>query len=271
MTATHDGRIAFGRFDPTKTYPISVHPVIARHQETGRKLIYVNRGFTSHINELPPAESAKVLEFLYQHVESPLWQCRFHWRKHSIAFWDNRCTQHYAVWDYRPQVRSGWRVQIANSAAADAVTDVREPRRPRSRRRPLVYRDPAIFARELERIWSTVWVYLGHESELPNHGDYLRRPIGLQPVVLVRGEHGTIRAFYNRCRHRGNLLCLRERGNAPLLRCPYHGWSYASSGALVAPTFEDGYAEPLDRDAFGLVPIPRPRLLSRPDLRQPRC
>jgi taurine dioxygenase len=115
LTATHDGRIAFGRFDPNKKYNMSVHPVIPRHPVTGRKLIYVNRGFTSHINELPALESAKLLDFLYTHIESPLWQCRFRWRKHSIAFWDNRCTQHYAVWDYRPQVRSGWRVQIANT------------------------------------------------------------------------------------------------------------------------------------------------------------
>jgi len=112
LTATHDGRLAFGRFNPDGKYPISVHPVIAKHPDTGRKLIYVNRGFTSHINELSSQESAALLAFLYNHVESPLWQVRFHWEKHSIAFWDNRCTQHYAVWDYFPQVRTGYRIQI---------------------------------------------------------------------------------------------------------------------------------------------------------------
>jgi taurine dioxygenase len=112
LTATHDGRIAFGRFNPEGKYPTSVHPVIARHPVTGRKVIYVNRGFTSHINELPPEEGATVLAFLYNHLSQPLWSVRFHWEKHSIAFWDNRCTQHYAVWDYFPQVRTGNRVQI---------------------------------------------------------------------------------------------------------------------------------------------------------------
>jgi len=112
LTATHDGRMAFARFNPDGKYPVSVHPVIPRHPETGKKLIYVNRSFTSHINELSPAESKSVLEYLYAHCESPLYQCRFRWRQHSIAFWDNRCTQHYAVWDYFPQTRSGYRVQI---------------------------------------------------------------------------------------------------------------------------------------------------------------
>jgi taurine dioxygenase len=112
MTATHDGALAFGRFDPGRKYPVAVHPVIARHPVTGRKVIFVNRGFTARINELPPAEGAAVLAFLFQHVERPDFQVRFRWRKHSIAFWDNRCTQHLAIWDYYPQVRSGYRVQI---------------------------------------------------------------------------------------------------------------------------------------------------------------
>ena len=112
LTATHDGALAFGRFDPSKKYPIAAHPLITRHPVTKRKLIYVNRGFTARINELPPGESAAVLAFLYQHLEKPDFQVRFTWRKHSIAFWDNRCTQHLAIWDYYPNVRSGYRVQV---------------------------------------------------------------------------------------------------------------------------------------------------------------
>lgn len=112
LTATHDGGIAFRRFDPHGQYPINVHPVIVRHPETLRPLLYVNRGFTSHINELPAGESAEVLQVLFRHLEKPDFQVRFRWRKDSIAFWDNRCTQHLAVWDYYPQVRSGFRVQI---------------------------------------------------------------------------------------------------------------------------------------------------------------
>lgn len=115
LTATHDGGIAFRRFDPAGKYPISIHAVVPRHPETKRKLLYVNRGFTSHINELPAGESAHMLAFLYAHLEKPDFQVRFRWRKHSIAFWDNRCTQHLAVWDYFPQVRSGYRIQIKGS------------------------------------------------------------------------------------------------------------------------------------------------------------
>jgi len=115
LTATHDGGPVFRLFNPGGNYPVSVHPVIVKHPETKRKAIYVNRAFTSHINEIPSRESAAMLAFLYTHCESPLYAVRFQWRKHSIAFWDNRSTQHFAVWDYYPQTRSGNRVQIEGS------------------------------------------------------------------------------------------------------------------------------------------------------------
>jgi taurine dioxygenase len=111
LTATHDGRRVFG-----PNAPVTVHPVVARHPATGRKLIYVNRAMTSRINELPPEESESTLNFLYAHMTKPDFQIRFHWREHSIAFWDNRCTQHKAIWDYYPHVRSGYRIQIKGSA-----------------------------------------------------------------------------------------------------------------------------------------------------------
>jgi len=79
---------------------------------TGRKLLYVNCGQTTHIDGIPREESDAILGFLFQHIENPEWQMRFHWREHSIAFWDNRCAQHRAIWDYWPNVRSGVRVQI---------------------------------------------------------------------------------------------------------------------------------------------------------------
>jgi phenylpropionate dioxygenase-like ring-hydroxylating dioxygenase large terminal subunit len=69
-----------------------------------------------------------------------------------------------------------------------------------------VYYDSDVFALEQEKIWSKVWVYIGHESEVPEPGDYVRREIGLQPILLVRGRDGKLRALYNRCRHRANLV-----------------------------------------------------------------
>jgi taurine dioxygenase len=111
LTATHDGTRVFG-----PGTPVSVHPLITRHPETGRNVIYVNTDFTSHINEVPRAEGNRILEFLYAHVGRDEWACRFRWRAHSIAFWDNRCAQHKALWDYWPNVRSGFRVQVEGTA-----------------------------------------------------------------------------------------------------------------------------------------------------------
>jgi taurine dioxygenase len=109
-TATHDGSRAFDK--RKNVYPVSVHPVVVCHPESGRKALFVNREFTSHINEVPAAESRGVLEFLYEHLSRPHWSMRFRWTNHSIAFWDNRCTQHYAIWDYWPNVRSGYRMFV---------------------------------------------------------------------------------------------------------------------------------------------------------------
>jgi phenylpropionate dioxygenase-like ring-hydroxylating dioxygenase large terminal subunit len=120
-----------------------------------------------------------------------------------------------------------------------------------------VYRDSAIFEQELEQIFGRVWVYLAHESEIPENGSYVRRQIGLQPVIVVRGDDGAVRVFFNRCRHRANLVCNHPAGIAKTLRCAYHGWTYANTGELVAPTFDEAYEDGLDEREFGLTPLPR--------------
>jgi taurine dioxygenase len=112
LTATHDGTGIFG-----PGTPVSVHPVVVRHPESGRKALYVNTDFTSHINDLPRLEADRLLHFLIDHCTNPQWTCRFRWHAHSIAFWDNRCVQHQAIWDYWPNVRSGFRVQIEGTVA----------------------------------------------------------------------------------------------------------------------------------------------------------
>ena len=119
LTATHSGEHVYrGRYnsgnydDAGRVYPRSTHPVVRTHPVTGRKSLYVNRTFTTRINELPGEESKAVLAFLYDHCEKPDFQVRFKWRPDSVAFWDNRCVQHLAIWDYYPQVRSGYRVTI---------------------------------------------------------------------------------------------------------------------------------------------------------------
>jgi phenylpropionate dioxygenase-like ring-hydroxylating dioxygenase large terminal subunit len=120
-----------------------------------------------------------------------------------------------------------------------------------------VYYDQAIYDREIREIWHKVWVYLGHESEVPAAGDYMRRQIGLHPVIMVRGSDNKIRVFFNRCRHRGNVLCHKERGNAREFNCQYHGWVYSTKGEFVAPTFGEAYSPALKAEDFSLSPVPR--------------
>jgi taurine dioxygenase len=118
LTAAHDGEDVYrglyanyGVADK-RAYPRAEHPVVRTHPVTGRKCLYVNRGFTRRINGIPQDESDGILRYLFEHMENPLFQCRFRWQENSIAFWDNRCTQHRAIWDYWPHTRSGHRVTI---------------------------------------------------------------------------------------------------------------------------------------------------------------
>src|SRR5215470_13191381 len=116
MTAIHSGEHVYrGRYDTDdrgKTFPQAEHPVVRTHPISGRKGLFVNRGFTTRICQLGKSESAAILEMLYRHVETPEFHCRFRWQPRSIAFWDNRCVQHHAMWDYYPQRRHGHRVTI---------------------------------------------------------------------------------------------------------------------------------------------------------------
>jgi taurine dioxygenase len=116
LTARHEGEHVYrGRYgvdDTGKTFPAAEHPVIRTHPVSRRKALFVNGGFTRRIVQLSRAESDAVLQFLYRHVETPEFHCRFRWQVNSVAFWDNRCVQHHAMWDYYPQRRHGHRVTI---------------------------------------------------------------------------------------------------------------------------------------------------------------
>jgi taurine dioxygenase len=119
MTAVHDGEenyrgtYAFAGVGDKPNYPRAEHPVIRTHPVTGKKALYVNRGFTKRLLGVPRDESKAILEYLWDHAENPLFQCRFRWQPNSVAFWDNRCVQHRAMWDYWPHTRSGFRVTVA--------------------------------------------------------------------------------------------------------------------------------------------------------------
>ena len=116
LTALHEGEHVYrGRYgvdDTGKTFPKAEHPVVRTHPVSGRKALYVNGGFTTRIVQLKRPESDALLQLLYRHVETPEFHCRFRWQVNSIAFWDNRCMQHHAMWDYYPQRRHGHRVTV---------------------------------------------------------------------------------------------------------------------------------------------------------------
>lgn len=116
MTALHDGESTYrGRYEGMQsgaTYPSAEHPVMRTHPVSGRQALFVNRIFTRRIPQLSKAESDALLEMLFKHIETPEFQCRFRWQPGSVAFWDNRCAQHHALWDYFPQRRRGLRVTI---------------------------------------------------------------------------------------------------------------------------------------------------------------
>ena len=132
-----------------------------------------------------------------------------------------------------------------------------------------LYRDPDLFARELEAIWYKVWVYIGHESEIPQPGDFVRRQIGLQPVIMIRDDDGRVGVLFNRCRHRGNLVCQREHGNVDVIRCPYHGWTYERCRRADRADLRGRLRRESPPRGFALARRAARRFLSRPRVCEP--
>ncbi|WP_019546596.1 aromatic ring-hydroxylating oxygenase subunit alpha [Streptomyces sulphureus] len=122
-----------------------------------------------------------------------------------------------------------------------------------------VYTSPEIFQREMDTIFRTGWVYVAHDSEVSEKGDYLTRRVGSDPVIVVRGKDGRIRVLLNRCSHRANRLCNAPQGNAGSFRCPYHGWTFSNDGSLTAVPMRTGYGEAFRqvREDLALAEAPR--------------
>jgi nitrite reductase/ring-hydroxylating ferredoxin subunit len=116
-----------------------------------------------------------------------------------------------------------------------------------------IYIEPAIFALEMERIFESGWVFVGHESEVAEAGDYKTVRFGTQPAIMSRDEDGDIHLLMNRCMHRGATICQQERGNANYFRCWYHGWTYDARGRLVGLPYAGGYGSHFDRSKFALT------------------
>ena len=115
LSAVHDADHVYRPLFPDidRKYPCSVHPVIRTHPVSKKKLIFVNPSYTTEIKGVAKAESVAILGYLYQHCSNPDFHVRFRWQPNSLAFWDNRCSWHQAVWDYFPDIRSGFRVTVA--------------------------------------------------------------------------------------------------------------------------------------------------------------
>ncbi|HCP55415.1 MAG TPA: Rieske (2Fe-2S) protein, partial [Pseudomonas sp.] len=115
-----------------------------------------------------------------------------------------------------------------------------------------LYHDPDLYEQELEKIFYRTWVWVGHESEVRNAGDFRTTTIGRRPVIVVRDKKGAINVLENRCRHRGATVCEKHKGNATGFTCPYHSWSYALDGKLRALPYPDGYEDILDKSELPL-------------------
>lgn len=118
-----------------------------------------------------------------------------------------------------------------------------------------VYTDADLFEAELKTIFYDGWVFVGHESEVPNPNDYVTRMVGREPVIMVRTREGAISVVSNRCAHRGNMLCHEERGSARSFKCDYHGWTFNHRGDLIGVPLPGGACR--DQSDF---PLRRPAM-----------
>jgi benzoate/toluate 1,2-dioxygenase subunit alpha len=106
------------------------------------------------------------------------------------------------------------------------------------------FTDEALFELEMKHIFEGNWIYLAHESQIPNNNDYYTTQIGRQPVMIARNRQGELNAFINACSHRGATLCRHKRGNKATYTCPFHGWTFNNSGKLLKVKDPEGAGYP---------------------------
>jgi benzoate/toluate 1,2-dioxygenase alpha subunit len=109
-----------------------------------------------------------------------------------------------------------------------------------------LYLDPDVFDLEMDRIFGRSWIYVGHDSLIPNPGDYITLRAGKQPLVMSRHTDGEVYVIYNSCGHRGAIVCNENKGSASLFRCCYHGWTFKTNGDLDAIAMRRGYGPSFD-------------------------
>lgn len=123
---------------------------------------------------------------------------------------------------------------------------------------PKLFSAEDVYRAEQAKIFAKCWLYVAHESQLPEPHDYLTTFMGEEPVLVTRDGDGRLHVFINSCRHRGMRVCRRDHGNQKLFVCPYHGWSYDAAGKLRGvPQLETAYHNELKREEWGLIEVSR--------------
>src|SRR5687767_11007644 len=120
-----------------------------------------------------------------------------------------------------------------------------------------IFSDPDIYQMEMEQIFARAWIFMCHESQIPNPGDFFLNFMGGDRVIVVRDNDMSVNVLVNSCRHRGNAVCRADEDHATSFMCTYHGWTYDLKGSLVGvPGFKEVYHEELDRENWGLIKAP---------------
>ncbi len=119
-----------------------------------------------------------------------------------------------------------------------------------------IFIEPEIYEMELRQIFARCWLFLCHDSQIPEHGDFITTYMGEDPILVARDGLGNVGAFLNVCRHRGNRLCRADEGNAASFICAYHGWTFGNDGSLTGvPNLREAYHGDLARESLGLIPV----------------
>ena len=116
-----------------------------------------------------------------------------------------------------------------------------------------IFCNQEIYDQEQERVFARSWLFVGHVSQIPKPGDYVLSRMGEESVIVTRDKQNRVQVLLNSCRHRGNVVCRYDQGNASIFTCSFHGWSYDSTGALAALPFHDGGYNEMDKKAWGLL------------------
>ena len=118
-----------------------------------------------------------------------------------------------------------------------------------------IFSHPDIYEQEMEQVFARMWLFVGHESQIPKTGDFVRSRMGAEQVIVTRTRNNKINVLLNSCPHRGNMVCRYDEGNALAFQCSFHGWSFDNEGALInlPPDSEEAYAPDLRKEEWGML------------------